>query len=103
MEDPSTIPEEKVTMKEMGLLQAGTRPIYGVVERVAAMAIHIGFTLQLAFQPWLVLITMPFHSAINYVLVDLMRRRMSLFVILGSLLIIGLFILGLGIVLWQNF
>ena len=88
------------TMEEMGLVRSDLRPIYGVVERIAATAVHIGFTLQLAYQPWLVLVTMPAHSLINYGLVSLMRLRISLFVVLGSLLIIGLFVFGLGLLLW---
>ena len=54
------------TMEEMGLLRAAIKPVYGIVERLAVTAVHIGFTLLLAFQPLLVLVTIPFHSLINY-------------------------------------
>jgi len=86
------------TMEEMGLLRAGLRPLYGVVERVAVMAVHIGLTLLLAFQPLLVLVTMPLHSLINYGFIVMMRRRVNIAFILLAPLIIGLVAYSLGLV-----
>jgi hypothetical protein len=88
----------KETMEKMGLLQAGTKPLYGVMERLAVTALHIGFTLLLAFQPLLVLVTIPTHSLINYGFVTMLRRRVNIAIILLLLFILGLtaYLLGLA-------
>ena len=86
------------TMEEMGLLRAGLRPLFGVVERLGVTAVHIGFTLLLAFQPLLVLITIPVHSFTNYGFIIMMRRRVSIAIILLALLAIGLVAYSLGLV-----
>jgi hypothetical protein len=86
------------TMEEMGLLRVGLRPLYGVVERVAVTAVHIGFTLLLAFQPLLLLIIMPVHSFVNYGFVVMMRRRVNIALILLALMGIGLVAYSLGLV-----
>lgn len=49
-------------------------PWLGVVERVWASALHIGFTVILAAQPLLVLLTIPAHSATNLVLLRATER-----------------------------
>jgi hypothetical protein len=88
----------KETMEKMGLLQAGTKPLYGVMERLAVTALHIGFTLLLAFQPLLVLVTIPTHSLINYGFVTMLRRRVNIAIILLLLFTLGLtaYLLGLA-------
>ena len=85
------------TMEEMGLLRAATKPVYGIVERLAVTAVHIGFTLLLAFQPLLVLVTIPFHSLINYGFIVMMRRRVNVSFILLALIGIGLIAYSLGL------
>ena len=85
------------TMEEMGLLRAATKPVYGIVERLAVTAVHIGFTLLLAFQPLLVLVTIPFHSLINYGFIVMMRRRVNVSIILLALIGIGLIAYSLGL------
>ena len=89
--------EARQTMENMGLLRAGTRPVYGVVERVAVTAVHIGFSLLLAFQPLFVLVTMPVHSFINYGFIVMMRRRVNISLILLILIGIGLVAYFLGL------
>ena len=84
-------------MEEMGLLRAATKPLYGVMERVAVTAVHIGFTLLLAFQPFLVLATIPIHSFINYGFIVMMRRRANVSMILLALMVIGLVAYFLGV------
>jgi YhfC intramembrane metalloprotease len=49
-------------------------PFLGVMERISASALHIGFTLLLAWQPLLVLATIPLHSATNFIALRLLRR-----------------------------
>jgi len=58
----------------------------------------IGLTLLLAFQPLLVLVTMPLHSLINYGFIVMMRRRVNIAFILLAPLIIGLVAYSLGLV-----
>ena len=49
-------------------------PWLGIVERVWASALHLGFTVMLAAQPLLVLLTIPAHSATNLVLLRATER-----------------------------
>jgi hypothetical protein len=58
----------------------------------------IGLTLLLAFQPLLVLVTMPLHSLINYGFIVMMARRVNIAFILLALTIIGLVAYSLGLV-----
>jgi hypothetical protein len=51
-----------------------TAPLAGVAERVAASALHIGFTLLVARQPRLALATAPAHSGVNLAALALLRR-----------------------------
>jgi hypothetical protein len=46
-------------------LMAPDAPWWGVLERIWASVLHVAFTLIVAAQPALVLVTMPIHSAIN--------------------------------------
>ena len=46
----------------------------GIFERVSATALHIGFTLLLAYRPVLLLITLPLHSLINMGALNLTKR-----------------------------
>ena len=89
--------QAKEVMEKMGLLRAGTKPLYGVVERLAVTALHIGFTLLLAFQPLLVLITIPVHSFINYAFITMLRRRVPITIIMLLLLALGFIAYALGL------
>ena len=40
-------------------------PVWALVERLSATAMHIAFTILLFVQPWLVLVTLPLHSIAN--------------------------------------
>ena len=46
----------------------------GIVERISATALHIGFTLLIAYHPLLILITLPLHSLVNVGAITLMNR-----------------------------
>jgi len=50
-------------------------PLIGIYERVPASAIHMGFALLIAWQPWLVVLTLPLHSATNVCYLAFARRR----------------------------
>jgi uncharacterized membrane protein YhfC len=49
----------------------------GIFERVSATALHIGFTLLLAYHPVLILITLPLHSLVNVGAINLTKRSPS--------------------------
>jgi hypothetical protein len=53
-------------------------PFWGIVERIFVSGLHIGFTLLLAWQPWLVLVTIPLHSGLNFTYLRLARRSVAL-------------------------
>lgn len=59
--------------QETGLTVPAT--VYtGILERLSATAIHIGFTLLLAYHPLLILITLPLHSLVNVSALNLSKR-----------------------------
>ncbi len=74
---------------------SGTGPLWGVVERAWASALHIGFTLILAAMPLAVLVTAPVHSLVNVAALRLMERRGLLVVSLAGL-VVGAAALGIG-------
>jgi hypothetical protein len=92
--------EARAIVSAMGLLDV-TAPWWGVVERASASLLHIGFTLIIAAAPILVVITAPVHSAVNLGVVRAARRRVPMSQIQGSLVIVGLLVLAVGIVLWR--
>jgi hypothetical protein len=81
----------------MDLLKQSISPLWGVIERISATGLHIGFMLLQAFRPILVFLTMPIHSGVNYGLALFLQRQVSIVVIQFLLLLVGLsaFILGL--------
>ncbi|MCC7447972.1 MAG: YhfC family intramembrane metalloprotease [Anaerolineae bacterium] len=71
--------DEKALQARSQLQEAGmvseAGPLLGVVERVAATALHIGFTLLLASSPlWLVL-TVPLHSGLNLTVSQMVKTN----------------------------
>jgi hypothetical protein len=84
----------------MGLekMLSPTAPALSVIERVAVSALHIGFTLLIAWQPLLVLATIPLHSVANLVSLRLLRRSAVLSA-LGWVLI-GAASLLAGLAVW---
>ena len=58
----------------------------GIFERLSATALHIGFTLLLAYHPLLILITLPLHSLINVGALSLNNRSA-----LGTQMLIAVF------------
>ena len=46
----------------------------GIIERLSATALHIGFTLLLAYHPLLILVTLPLHSVVNVGAITLNNR-----------------------------
>jgi hypothetical protein len=73
-------------------------PLWGVVERAWASAVHIGFTLILAVAPWLVLVTAPVHTLTNVAFLRLARERGMLVTSLAGV-VFGSALLGIGLLL----
>jgi hypothetical protein len=76
-----------------------TAPLLGVVERLFASALHIGFTLMIAAAPALVLVTIPVHSAMN-LLIPRLQGRLGL--LIGILAAVGTtaLLVGLALFVW---
>jgi hypothetical protein len=69
-------------------------PLYGALERVSATALHVGFTLLVAASPWLVLVTIPVHSAVNLLALRYARRLIATQL---ALLAVGSVVLAVGL------
>ncbi|NKX52981.1 hypothetical protein [Arthrobacter mobilis] len=52
-------------------------PLWGLLERFSATALHLGFTLLLFAQPWLVLLTLPAHSLTNMLAVRFAKTHLG--------------------------
>ncbi|WP_164779692.1 YhfC family glutamic-type intramembrane protease [Paenibacillus kobensis] len=73
-----------------------TSPLWGVLERVWASALHIGATLVVAYNPWTVIALIPLHSAVNFIAVLLAAKsigRSSAFIaaVGGIVLLLGVY------------
>jgi hypothetical protein len=90
--------QARALLTSMGLdkLLSQTDPALGVVERIAASALHIGFTLLIAWQPLLVLATIPVHSATNFVWLRLFRRSAVLSEVVFALIGAAILVAGLA-------
>ena len=87
--------EAKAMMRKMGMDKtfASSTPFWGALERFSANAIHIGFSILLVFSPYFLVISIPFHSAINFYVVWMNKRSIAKsqigLLLLGSLLFIA--------------
>jgi hypothetical protein len=82
----------------LGNLLSPTAPALSVIERIAVSGLHIGFTLLIAWQPLLVLVTIPLHSVANLVSLRLLRRSAVLSAVGWAL--IGAASLLAGLAVW---
>lgn len=91
--------EAKRIMKQMGMDKTllPSTPFWGALERLSANAIHIGFSLLLLWSPFVLILTIPTHSLINFYVVK--TNRISLKKSQLTLLLVGCIILGSGILL----
>lgn len=72
---------------------------WAAVERCSAMALHVGFTLLLFAQPWLVLATLVAHSLTNMIAVHYAKRsvvftELALLAASSAILLFGLAAIG---------
>ncbi len=90
--------QARALLASMGLerMLSQTAPSLGVIERISASALHIGFTLLIAWQPLLVLATIPVHSATNFVALRLLRRSAVLTEVVVALIGAVILIAGLA-------
>lgn len=91
--------QARAVLENMGLARAmlNAPPFMGVVERISASAIQIGFTLLLAWQPLLVILTIPLHSSTNFMALFLVRRSVVLAELCIAIIGIVILLAGLGV------
>ena len=102
--DPSAkAAEARRGLVSMGWLQyvQSLVPVLGAVERAAVSLLQIGFTLLLDWNPWLVLVTMPAHSALNLRAVQLIKRR-SVLLMETIVMVVGAAAFALGLLAWHR-
>ena len=87
--------EARAKMEDFGI-RTDTPPIWGVAERFSATAVHIGFTLIVAWQPWALIALVPLHSGLNFGTLRAVRSNLALGQ--GSLAAFGGVVLALGLV-----
>lgn len=83
----------------LGNMLSPTAPVLSVIERIGVSALHIGLTLLIAWQPLLVLVTIPLHSGANFVSLWLVRRSAVLAAVVwvaigAAMLLAGLAVFG---------
>lgn len=70
--DPEAVQAREMLEAQGTLSEAG--PALGIIERIGASALHIGFTLLLAWSSVMVVVTTVLHSAVNLVLTRMFKR-----------------------------
>ncbi len=87
--------EAKQLMKQLGMDKtlAPSTPFWGALERLTAAALHIGFSLLLVFSSYTVIIAIPLHSFINFLVVKMnktsIRRSQLTFLVIGSVILLA--------------
>jgi hypothetical protein len=85
--------EARALLEAQGTLRADG-PLWAAVERVGASLLHVGLTLLLFWNPWLVLAAVPLHTGVNLGALRLMR--VSLPLAEGVLLALGALVFAAG-------
>jgi hypothetical protein len=95
--------EARRVLVSLGFLQyvKNLVPVVGAVERATVSLLHIGFTLLLGWNPWLVFATMPTHSAVNISAMGLMRRRLVI-LMESALAVVCAIVFTLGLLAWHR-
>ncbi|WP_173923081.1 hypothetical protein [Agromyces sp. Marseille-P2726] len=92
-DDPKSL-EAQQQLRDLGMTEPQSG-VWGLLERLSATALHIGFTLLLFASPWFVLLTLPVHSITNMVAVRFVKTHL-----VGTelaLLVAGVLALGGGL------
>lgn len=89
--------EAKQMMKQMGMDKTlkPSVPYWGALERFSAGALHIGFSLLLLISPYMLILTIPLHSMVNFLVVkmnkvSIEKSQLLLFIIGGLVLLSGI-------------
>jgi hypothetical protein len=94
-DDPKSV-EARELLTAQGML--GTQhALWGLLERLSATALHLGFTLMLFANPWLVLITLPMHSVTNMLMARFAKSHLAFAEL--ALTVVGATVLTIGIAL----
>ena len=97
--DGTEAEEAKELMKQMGMDKslAPSTPFWGALERVSGTAVHIGFSILLVLSPFVIILTIPLHSFINFFVAKMNKTSIPKSQV--SFLIIGYVIFLIGILL----
>lgn len=79
--------QAKAILEEQGMLKIPAGWLVGVWERLFATGIHVGFTLLMAWNPWLVLVLTPVHSLIDLAIPLFVKR--SIWIVEGIVTVAG--------------
>jgi hypothetical protein len=92
-DDPKS-QEAREILEAQGLLNLH-HPLWGLLERLSATALHLGFTFLLFAQPWLVLLTIPAHSLTNVLAARFAKHNVA--ATEAVLAIVAVAVLALGV------
>ncbi len=72
--------EAKAMLEALGMEKtlSPSAPFWGILERISATALHLGFSLLVVVNPYWVLASAPLHSVANISLLRLARRSLAL-------------------------
>jgi hypothetical protein len=89
--------QAKEILAAQGTMEIPAGWLVGAWERVFATGLHVGFTLLVAFQPWLVVLLLPVHSLVNLTIPKFAKR--SIWIVEGIVTVVGgtALILGLSL------
>ena len=91
--DPEAM-EARAMLESQGMIRE-TGPWLGIVERIGASALHIGFTLIIAWSAIWTIVTMIIHSAVNLSLIQTFKRWPLLTEL--ALLVVGIGVFSIGV------
>ncbi|MCL6604079.1 MAG: YhfC family intramembrane metalloprotease [Paenibacillus sp.] len=88
--------QAKEMLQTQGHIQAS--PLWGILERIWASAFHIGATLVIAHNAWLVLLMIPLHSGLNLIAVRMAKGS----ILRTNMLVaaVGLITLAIGVLIF---
>jgi hypothetical protein len=85
--------QAKEMLKASGNINAS--PLWGVVERLSASALHIGATLLIAKHPWMVAVMIPVHTLTNLGIVSLGKKSIAVSELVMGVIGFAILIAGL--------
>jgi hypothetical protein len=91
--------EKSMQAKEMLKIQGNlsSSPVWGIVERVFASALHIGCTLIAAKYPLTVILLIPLHSSVNLMAVKFVKKSVVIMELIAAAVGSIVFLVGLSL------